>query len=63
MSAYDFIPIDINSNEELSIPAGYDLVVREKGTGSANAYVLYGFDEIGMFDDDFIIPEYGFLKS
>ena len=35
-----------------------DLVVYEKGTDPVNGLVLYGFDEVGMFDGDFINPVY-----
>lgn len=48
------------------IPSGYDLTVYEKGTDPSDieteAYVLYGWDEIGMFDDEFKNPAYCFSK-
>ena len=44
------------------IPPGEDLVVFEKGD-TESALVLYGFDEIGMFDSDFKNPTYGFTTG
>ena len=44
------------------IPPGEDLVVFEKGD-TESALVLYGFDEIGMFDSDFTNPTYGFTTN
>jgi len=46
-----------------TIPAGSDLAVKEKADRqNKTAIVLYGFDEIGMFDGQFASPVYGFLK-
>jgi len=45
-----------------SIPTGHDLVVFEKNNPSS-ALVLYGFDEVGMFDLQFKNPTYGFAKN
>lgn len=45
-----------------SIPTGKDLVVFEKNN-PASALVLYGFDEVGMFDHQFKNPIYGFAQS
>ena len=45
-----------------TIPAGEDLVVFEKGI-PGTALVLYGFNEIGMFDSDFKHPTYGFTTN
>ena len=45
-----------------TIPMGEDLVVFEKGDPES-ALVLYGFDEIGMFDSDFKNPTYGFTTN
>ena len=42
------------------IPVGMDLVVYEKGYLPDDGYVLYGFDEVGMFDDVFHQPTYCF---
>ena len=52
--------IDINTFTG-SIPTGQELVVFEKGNPSS-ALVLYGFDEVGMFDAQFENPTYGFAK-
>lgn len=53
-----------NINEfEGSIPSGHDLIVFEKGDESFDsALSLMGFDEIGMFDNMFVNPQYGFLE-
>jgi len=45
-----------------TIPVGENLVVFEKGDPES-ALVLYGFDEIGMFDSDFSNPTYGFTTN
>ena len=45
-----------------SIPTGQDLVVFEKGNPDT-ALVLYGFDEVGMFDSEFSNPTYGFAPA
>tara|TARA_X000000950_G_scaffold186655_1_gene225907 strand:- start:851 stop:1033 length:183 start_codon:yes stop_codon:yes gene_type:complete len=42
------------------IPAGKNLTVYEEGTDPLDGYVLYGFDEIGMFDAEFKTPAYCF---
>ena len=62
----DFKPININTYEGV-MPAGYDLVIVEKSLTMNDEYmesatVLYGFDEVGMFDKHFTEPQYGFLK-
>lgn len=54
--------IDIN-NFAGRIPMGADLVVFEKGQDPEDGYVLYGFDEVGMFDNDFEVPQYAFVKG
>jgi len=57
------IPIPNIYKFEGSIPAGYDLVVYERGTDPADGAVLYGFDEIGMYRSLGIkYPVYCFLK-
>ncbi len=49
-----------NINEFVgSIPAGHEMLVFEKGDPST-AMVIYGFDEVGEFDDMFTNPQYGF---
>ena len=45
------------------IPEGEDLVVYERGGDPLNGLVLYGFDEIGLFDGHFHKPEYCFLGT
>lgn len=51
-----------NINEFVGrVPAGHELVVFEKGD-EGSALTLMGFDEIGMFDNMFVNPQYGFLE-
>ena len=58
MSNYKNINIDTYEGE---IPRGHDLSVYEKGTNrSATGCVLYGFDEVGLYDDMFKKPQYCF---
>ena len=40
-----------------------DLVVYEKGGDPDEGFVLYGFDEVGMFDDEFTTPQYCMMKG
>ena len=40
-----------------------DLVVYEKGGDPNEGFVLYGFDEVGMFDDEFTTPQYCMMKG
>jgi len=62
--------IEITHNEFTdthdSIPNGYDLIVVEKSDIDNNkldtAMVLYGYDEIGLYDSDFTNPVYGYLS-
>ncbi len=57
------IVIDIDTFRG-SIPAGHDLVIAEAGDRRGRtAIVLYGFDEVGMFDADFQNPVYAFLAG
>ena len=50
MSNYKNINIDTYEGE---IPRGHDLTVYEKGTNpSDTGCVLYGFDEVGLYDDE-----------
>ena len=47
-------------------PYDYDLCITEQGNISTivdKAMILNGFDEIGMFDDDFINPIYVFIRE
>jgi hypothetical protein len=57
--------IDINDINSYvgEIPMGYDLVVYEKSDTPASGLYLYGFDEVGLFDDSFNMPAYCFLRS
>ena len=61
----DFRPIDIDTFKG-RIPAGYDLVLVEKSDyergGDYDAITLYGFDEVGEFEEGIIEPLYGFMK-
>jgi len=45
------------------VPDDADLVCYEKGTNPMDGYVLYGFDEIGMFDREFKNPAYAFVTD
>ena len=56
----EFIPININTYKG-TIPKDYDLVVTENGNVN-EAYILYGFDEIGDFHNILNNPIYGFLN-
>ena len=40
-----------------------DLVVYEKGGDAFEGMVLNGFDEVGMFDDMFTIPQYAITED
>ena len=51
--------IKVNIKEVTDMKAGYDLVEYENGTNPVDGYVLYGFDEVGMFCKD---PEYAFVS-
>ena len=54
--------IDITTFEGV-IPVGFDLIVYEKGDfEGGNVFVLYGFDEVGMFDSEITNPQYAFYK-
>ena len=44
-------------------PEGCELVVHERGEDPEDGYVLMGFDEVGMFDDDFTHAAYSFVKG
>ena len=54
--------IDINTFNG-SIPPAHDLVVYEKGGEALDGFTLYGFDEVGMFEGDFLVPQYCFMSS
>ena len=40
-----------------------NLVVYEKGGDPEEGFVLYGFDEVGMFDDEFTTPQYCMMEN
>lgn len=54
-----FIPMNIDTYKG-EIPKDSELVVTEGGNKN-KAFVLYGFDEIGYFDNLINRPVYGFL--
>ena len=66
--------IDIDKYEG-SVPNGYDLVVYEKGeeewlgtdaslkVDGPLQIMLYGWDEVGHFDNEFGTPAYAFVKN
>ena len=62
--------IEITHNEfndrHDTIPTGYDLVVVEQSDIDNktfdSAMVLYGYDEIGLYDNDFNNPVCGYLS-
>ena len=56
-----FKKININTYKGI-IPYDMDLVIAEKGNEIKTAIVLYGFDEVGLFDHNFKNPVYGFMK-
>ena len=52
--------------DDNEIPYDYDLCISELGNIECivdNALVLNGFDEIGMFEDEFINPIYVFIRE
>tara|TARA_B100000900_G_C20252277_1_gene582470 strand:+ start:334 stop:561 length:228 start_codon:yes stop_codon:yes gene_type:complete len=51
--------VDININAYQGVIQG-DLIVYEKGGDPWDGLVLYGFDEVGMFDHEFKTPQYAF---
>ena len=49
-----------NINEFVGrVPEGHELMVMEKGE-IETAITLFGFDEIGQFDNMFVSPQYAF---
>ena len=56
-----FKKININTYKGV-IPYDMDLVIAEKGNEIKTAIILYGFDEVGLFDHNFKKPVYGFIK-
>lgn len=61
MRTDDYIKIPDITAFEGEIPLGYDLVVTDDHDLNT-ALVLYDFSELGLFDDHFVRPQYGFLK-
>ena len=61
MNAPNVIPFNPNTFEGI-VPTGYDIVVYEKNEDPNDGLVLYGFDELGMFEEEFNSPCYCFLK-
>jgi hypothetical protein len=52
-----------NINEfEGMIPVGYNLVVYEAKEDPMDGFVLYGFDEIGLYDNNFKVPAYAMVE-
>jgi hypothetical protein len=56
------IDVDID-NWEGTFPARHDLVIHERGENPEDGMVLYGFDEIGLFDHEFSKPAYSFVPD
>ncbi len=51
--------IDITKTEECPpLNNGVELVIFELGN-EGTALVLYGYDEVGLFDHEFTVPTYG----
>tara|TARA_R110000796_G_scaffold97679_2_gene204838 strand:+ start:12833 stop:13030 length:198 start_codon:yes stop_codon:yes gene_type:complete len=46
-----------------SIPPAHDLVVYEKGGEALDGFTLYGFDEVGIFEGNLLVPQYCFMSS
>ena len=51
--------IDININTYEGSIQG-DLIVYEKNGDPDEGFLLYGFEEVGMFDGEFNTPQYAF---
>ena len=56
------IMVEIGPGPIARIPDSHELVVFEKGGDPMDGYVLYGFDEIGMFEAEFDVPAYAFVE-
>ena len=54
--------VDININTYRGLIQG-DLIVYEKGGDPEEGLVLYGFDEVGLFDHEFKNPQYAFTTD
>jgi len=55
----NFVDIDIEKYE--GVLAG-DLIIYEKGEDPDDGFVLYGFDEVGMFDHQFKNAQYAICE-
>lgn len=53
----ELIHVDLNKYNG-RMPRGYDLVEYESGSDPMSGLVLYGFDEVGMFEN----PSWVFMK-
>ena len=58
----EFIVIDNINTFEGEIPNGYDLIITENGD-TENGLILYGFDEVGLYDNTMKNPVYGFIRN
>jgi hypothetical protein len=60
-----FQEIDIRNIEEV-IPSGSELAVIDRKDLMKDdldqALILYGWDEVGLFDHEFDLPTYGFIS-
>tara|TARA_B100000902_G_C27246491_1_gene882919 strand:- start:675 stop:884 length:210 start_codon:yes stop_codon:yes gene_type:complete len=54
--------VDINIDTYQGVIQG-DLIVYEKGENPDEGLVLYGFDEVGLFDHEFKKPQYAFTTD
>ena len=61
----DWMPLNGSNliTEQGVIPKGYDLVITEKESLLESAMVLYGWDEVGVYDSTFDNPVYGFMSN
>jgi hypothetical protein len=61
-----FKEIDLRSENGM-IPVGSELAVIDRKDlmkdDMDQAMILYGWDEVGMFDADFDLPVYGFISG
>jgi hypothetical protein len=59
---YEINIFDPNTTEELDA-SGAEIVVFEKDGNVDDGLILYGFDEIGMFEDEFTNPVYAIVRE
>lgn len=55
--------VDVNLADWDENPVGHQLVIHDRGTDPDDGYVLYGWDEIGLFDHEFTDPVYSFVAE